>query len=203
MWAQSFFKNIYVRNLLILILVFVLLLFTVLIGLNYYTQHGKSVEVPNVKGLSVKEAKAFLAGKNLNFVVVDSVFIKNAIPGSIFETTPPVASRVKKGRTIYLKVVAYMPHLITIPDVKDSSQRQSMAMLHSLGFENVEIKWVKGIYRDLVLGIESNGQPVSSGQRVPANTHLSLLVSSGSDDIMLLDNPAIDSTDVESDEPLF
>jgi len=202
MEKRSFLKNIYIRNLFGLILVFILLVSAVLIGLKRYTQHGEAVEVPDVKGLSVETAEPFFTAKDLNFAIVDSIYNKGAIPGSIFETTPPVGSMVKKGRIIYLKIVAFLPQLISIPDVKDSSQRQSIAMLKSLGFENIGIKSVPGVYRDLVLGIESKGVPMEAGQRVPANTPLSLLVSSGSDDILLLENPA-DSLEVSLDESLF
>jgi len=199
---QSIFKNIYIRNLLGLILVSIVLIYAVLIGLKRYTHHGEAVEVPDIKGLTIEKAEPFFTDKNLNFAIVDSVFNKNAVPGSIFETIPPVGSKVKQGRTIYLKVIAFQPQLITIPDVKDISQRQSRAMLQSLGFENVGIKIVSGIYRDLVLGIESRGIPLEPGQRVPANTPLSLLISSGSDDIILLENP-VDSLGVSLDESLF
>jgi len=195
-------KNIYIRNLLGLILVSVLLVIIILIWLNRYTRHGETVDVPDVKGFSVEDAAPFFTQKGLNFSIIDSIFIKNAVPGSIDETTPPIGSMVKKGRTIYLKIYAYSPQLITIPDVKDASQRQSIAMLRSLGFENVTIKMVAGVYRDLALGIESRGKPLDAGQRVPADTPLSLLVSSGSDDILLMDNP-IDSTDENQDDFWF
>ena len=202
MEKRSLLKNIYIRNLLGLILVIVILVSAVLIWLNIYTQHGKEVEVPNVKGLMVGNAAIFFTEKNLNYTVIDSVFVKNAIPGSIAETTPPVGSKVKEGRIIYLKVNAYLPLLITIPDVKDSSQRQSLAMLRSLGFENVNVKMVSGVYRDLVMGLESRGALLEAGQRVPAGTPLSLLVSSGSEETLLLENPA-DSIEVNADDSWF
>ena len=199
MGKKSFFKNIYVKNLLGLVLVSVLLLFAVLTGLKRYTQHGKAVEVPDVKGISVENAEPFFTGKNLNFAIIDSVFIKNATPGSILETIPPVGSMVKQGRTIYLKVVTYQPQLIAIPNVKDVSQRQSMAMLRSLGFENIDVKPVPGAYKDLVLGIECRGIAMETGQRIPANMPLTLLVSFGSDDILLLENPVV-SVEVSIDD---
>ena len=202
---RSILKNIFIRNLLGLFLVSILLAVTVLIWLNHYTQHGEAVEVPDVKGISVEKAEAFFTGKNLKYLVVDSVFVKNAVPGSIAETTPPIGTMVKKGRTIYLKIISRMPPLITLPDVKDSSQRQALAMLRSLGFEKVEVKMVPGVYMDLVLGLESRGTAVDAGQRVYADTPLSLLVSSGSSDIVPLDSP-VDSTDSSggnSDESWF
>jgi len=199
---QSILKNIYVRNLLGLILITILLTVAVLIWLNHYTQHGKVVEVPDVKGLSVEKAESFFTKKRLKFSVVDSTFNKNATPGSIAETTPPMGSMVKEGRTVYLKINAFLPQLITIPEVKDASQRQSLARLRSLGFENIEIKMVPGVYKDLVLGLESKGSPLEAGQRLPANAPLSLLVSSGSDDILLMENP-VDSGEVTPDESWF
>jgi len=202
MEQRSILKNIYFRNLLGLIVLTVVIISAVLVWLNYYTQHGKAVIVPDVKGISVENAHVFFTEKNLNYTVIDSVFIKNAVPGSIAETTPPVGSMVKEGRTIYLKVNAYQPRLITIPYVKDSSQRQSLAMLRSLGFENISIKMVSGIYKELVIGLESKGIPLEAGQRVPANTPLSLLVSSGYEEILLLED-SIDSDEVISDESWF
>jgi len=198
MKKKSFFNNIFVKNLLGLIIVTVVLVSAVLIWLNQYTQHGKAVEVPDVKGLSVEKAEPFFINKNLNYIVVDSTFNKNAVPGSIVETTPPVGSMVKEGRIIYLKINSYLPQLITIPDVTDISQRQALAMLRSLGFEKVEIKFVPGVYKELVLGLESREVNMEAGQRVPANTPLSLLVSSGYEDILLLEN-AEDSIVVSSD----
>ena len=198
MKKRSYLKNIYISNLLGLIFAFVLLSFTVLHGLDYYTQHGKTVEVPDVKGFSVEKAAPLFVNRGLNSVVVDSVYIKNVRPGIIAETTPPVGSMVKRGRTIYLKVASFLPQLIRIPDVENSSQRQSLAMLRSLGFENIEIKLVPGVYKDLALGIESNGKKMEAGQRVSADTPLFLLVSSGSDDILLIENPA-DSIELSVD----
>jgi len=202
--TRSFLKNIYVRNLLGLILVFFILVSVILFWLNLYTQHGKSVEVPAVKGLPVENAAVLFTEKNLNYTVVDSFFVKGAVPGSIAETTPPIGSKVKQGRTIYLKIHAYQPQLITVPDVKNTSQRQSLAMLRALGFENVTVKLVSGIYADLTMGLASNGRFLEPGQHVPANTPISLLVSSGSEEILPMENPVDSAIDVvSSDDPAF
>jgi len=195
-------KNIYIRNLLGLILVIILFAFMLTFWLNHYTQHGEAVEVPNVKGLTVENAAELFEKNNLNYTVIDSVFFKGAIPGTVAETTPSIGSMVKEGRIVYLKVNAFLPLLITIPDVKNSSQRQSFAMLKSLGFENVSVKMVKGDYADLTVGLESKGSPLEAGRRVPADTPLSLLVSSGSSDIVPLGN-SDDSIEITPDDSLY
>jgi beta-lactam-binding protein with PASTA domain len=175
----NFLKNIYVKNLLIAVLVFLVLVFVILSWLKVYTQHGEGVEVPDVKGLQIEKAEAFFTSKELYFQIIDSTFSKGAIPGSILETVPPIGSKVKKGRTIYLKINSFTAQLIAVPDVKDLSQRQALAMLQSIGFERVAIKLVPGAYRDLALGLESRGMPVEPGSKFSLDTPLSILVSSG------------------------
>jgi beta-lactam-binding protein with PASTA domain len=203
MKKRSFFNNIFIKNLLGMSIVAAVLLTAIIVGLNIYTQHGKAVEIPDVKGLSLEKAESYFFNNSLNYVIVDSVFIRNATPGSIIETVPPVGSMVKKGRTIYLKVIAYTPQLITIPDVKDTSQRQSLAMLQSRGFENIAVVSVPGVFRDLVLGLESRGVPMEAGQRVPANTPLSLLVSSGQEEIPDTEDPEDEQVEAIADESWF
>ena len=179
MKKRSVLNNIFVRNFIALIIVTVVLVAAVLSWLNFYTQHGKAVEVPDVKGISVEIAEPFFTKNKLKYLVIDSVFNKNAIPGSIAETTPPVGSMVKEGRTIYLKVNSFLPNLIPVPDVMDTSQRQALAMLRSLGFEKIDIKIVPGIHRELVMGLESRGVSLEAGERISTDMPLSLLVSSG------------------------
>jgi beta-lactam-binding protein with PASTA domain len=193
----NFLKNIYVKNLLAAILVIVVLVLAVLTWLKTYTQHGQSVEIPDVKGLLVENAEPVFASKELNYQVIDSVFSKGAKPGSIVESVPPIGSKVKRGRTIYLKINSYTAQLLSIPNVNGISQRQAFAMLKSIGFENVSIKFVPGAYRDLVVGLESGGAQLEPGDKVPINISLSLVVSSGTGEITSFE----DSTVIEETNP--
>ncbi|GHT14228.1 PASTA domain-containing protein [Bacteroidia bacterium] len=198
MQIGKFLKNIYVKNLLIAVLIFLVLVFAILSWLKVYTQHGEAVEVPDVKGLQLEKAEAFFTSKDLFFQVIDSTFSKSAIPGSILETVPPIGAKVKKGRTIYLKINSFTAQLITVPDVKDLSQRQALAMLQSIGFERVTVKIVPGAYRDLAIGLESRGVPVEPGSKFSLDTPLSILVSSGTEEIVA---PDVDSSVILEGSP--
>lgn len=192
------FANIYIKNILIAIAILIILVFIVLQWLNVYTHHGKQVTVPDVKGMQVEQAAPFLEQKSLHYVVVDSIYAKNQVAGSILETVPPIGTNVKEGRTIYLTVNAGTAQLLTVPAVIDMSQRQASALLLSLGFESVKIRTVTGAYKDLVVGLETaGGRTVETGSRIPANTTLSLLVSSGEADISLPDSVEVITEDSE------
>jgi len=178
--------NIYVKNVLIALTILIVLVFVVLQWLNFYTRHGKQVAVPDVKGMQVEQAAPFFTEKTLQYLVVDSIYIRNKPAGSILETVPPVGTNVKEGRTIYLTVNSSSVGLLTVPQVTDMSGRQAEAILRSLGFGNIRTRIVPGAYRDLVTGLESiGGNPVAAGSRIPAATVLVLLVNSGQEEILI------------------
>lgn len=180
-------------------MVFVVLVFVVLAWLNSYTRHGSQVEIPDVKGMQVADAAPFLAQKRLRYEVIDSTFVRNKAAGSILETVPPVGTNVKEGRTIYLTVNSRTAQMLIVPVVKDMSQRQAKAILKSVGFETVTVKSVSGAYKDLVMGLETKGRELNSGERLPADTPLTLLVSSGVEEEIFSD----DFNPVNLDESWF
>ncbi|MCC8147178.1 MAG: PASTA domain-containing protein [Bacteroidales bacterium] len=179
MKISNFFSNIFIKNILLSIAVFLIIVFVVLGWLNRYTNHGQQVEVPDVRGMQVADAAPFFQQRTLRYEVIDSTFVKNKAPGSILETIPPVKTNVKAGRTIYITINAYTAQLLAIPSVKDMSQRQALAILRSLGFESIDTKIVPGAYKDLVLGLEGGGRTLEPGERIPADTPVYILVSSG------------------------
>ncbi|MDR1610978.1 MAG: PASTA domain-containing protein [Candidatus Symbiothrix sp.] len=180
MGLEKIFKNVIIRNLLLVILFFAILVSGISVWLNAYTNHGESVEIPDVKAMKLEVAKPLFEAKELACQVIDSTYNKTVSPGTIIETIPPVGSKVKKGRTVYIRLNSYSSGMISIPDVRDVSHRQATAMLKALGFERIETRWVEGHFRDLVIGVEYRGQTLQIKEKVPANAVLTLLVSSGS-----------------------
>ncbi len=190
-------RNPYIRTLLLATGILLVLTVLALWGLSIYTQHGKAVVVPDLKGLQVSEAVPFLEKNNLRYEVIDSSFIKNAAPGSITEIIPLAGTKVKENRIIYLRINAFATQLFSIPEIKDLSQRQATAMLSAIGFERISVEFVDGVYRDLVVGLRANGRDVSAGDKLPVTSRLTILVSSGSGSIQA-DSVVIDTTSEES-----
>jgi beta-lactam-binding protein with PASTA domain len=174
-----FRKHPLVANFLLAALVVIVLVIVLLSWLKSYTNHGEAVEIPDVKGLLVEDAASLLQTRELNYEVIDSLFVKNAVVGTIVETVPPIGTPVKKGRKIYLTINSFSSQLITIPDVIETSQRQAVSILKSLGFESIQERIVPGDFRDLVVGLETKGKTIFPGDKVPSNSRLVILVSSG------------------------
>ena len=181
-------KNPYVLNLLLAVVVACGLIYGTLKWLDKYTRHNEAVVVPDVKGLRVEEAAEFFKNNNLRYNVIDSVFSKDVSPGAIVELVPSAGSKVKEGRIVFITVNAMTSQMATIPEVEDLSFRQAYALLRARGFENVEIEYVPGDFKDLAVSVDLRGRTSSKGEHVPLTAPLILKVSSGEAEILSEDS---------------
>jgi len=196
----SFKENKYLWwNVIAMIVLTGLLIFLVLKGIDVYTQHGKSVLVPNLKGMNEEEARTMLKNRGLDCVVVDSSYDKNKISGCILEQNPSNGQQVKEGRTIYLTVNSLTMPMQTIPDVADnSSVRQATAKLISAGFQLTANESVTG-ERDWVYGIKYNGRQLMLGEKVPTGATLTLMVGNGIKEVIQEDSVNIEEGDINTE----
>ena len=77
--------------------------------LQWYTDHGEYVSVPDLKGLSTEDAIRALQDRNLDYLVIDSIYDRKATAGSVFDQSPAVESQVKEGRQVFLTIYRYSP----------------------------------------------------------------------------------------------
>ena len=164
------------------IIFFCIIIFAVLQALNAYTLHNKAIVIPDVKGLSIADASVFLENKGLRFEVIDSVYTKDVKSGAIAEIIPAIGSKVKKGRILFITINAHTVQMAAIPNIIDLSLRQGEAQVHAQGFISVEIKYVPGPYRDLIIGIECQGKDLNQGELIPLTSALILKVGNGGRD---------------------
>ena len=97
--AKSSFRNSIIKNIAVMIVLGAVLVMASLVLLHLYTRQNKSVEVPQVKGMQLKEAMVILKSRGLNFSVIDSLYDKNAIPGAIIEQVPVAKRSAKECRS--------------------------------------------------------------------------------------------------------
>lgn len=180
--AQKINKGLYlIINLVAMAVIAVVLVLLTLKGLNSYTKQGEAVEVPNVEGLTVERAKAMFASSELFCEVSDSTYVKDKPKGVILDCVPPIGSKVKEGRLIYLTVNRLAVPLVQIPDVADnSSSRQARARILAAGFKLTEDEMIGG-ERDWVYAVKYNGRELEVGEKVPSESLLTLVVGDGSE----------------------
>lgn len=175
----TIFSNTYVKNIFFMAIILAALIGSALFGLNIYTRHNHSINVPDLKGMQVRDAEALISSSQLRYEVVDSIYQKDGTPGSILEQIPVGNSKVKEGRTIYLTVLSVNEPLVGIPDLEDTSLRQSQTILNNLGFTNIKVTYIPSEYRDLVYSIEYKGIKLKPGEKIPKGATITINVGNG------------------------
>jgi len=196
--AKDFLKKIFssylVGHLVAMIVVIILLCVGVKYALDYYTHHGEGIEVPDLEGMAYEKAYRLLEGKGLFIVVSDSGYNKKMAADCILAQTPNCGQKVKEGRVIYVTVNSSSSPTFSIPDIVDNSSfREAEARLTAMGFKLTEPLLVEG-EKDWIYGIVCRGRRVSSGDRIPIDYPLTLMVGKGTLD---------DSTYVEYIDPVY
>ena len=169
----------FIKNTLIAITIVVGLVWATLIMIDFYTNHGKTEKVPDLKGLSMEQAVEMLDRNGLKFEIIDSVFVKDKKLGTIIEQTPTPNTLVKPGRAIYLIINSSQVRQVTIPAITDVSVRQAEAMLKSLGINVSTVEYAPSDYKDLVIDIKYRGQSVVPGTRIPDGSSVILVAGNG------------------------
>lgn len=183
-----FKKDSFLTNILLMVAASVVLVFILIFGLDLYTRHGKTVTVPDLRGKTVAEMKRILDEAGLDYEINDSTFSRTAIPGTVREVFPEPGSQVKAGRILFIAINGYHQRKQTVPNYKDQSARQILALLKGLGFESVEQRVVPGGYVGSVVGLQTlDGNAVLAGTQIPIDTKLILLVAGQVIDTLGLD----------------
>ncbi|MDR3652859.1 MAG: PASTA domain-containing protein [Paludibacter sp.] len=167
------------KNLLIAVAIIVALSWAALIGVDFYTHHGESEIIPDLRGSYVEEAEVILAKKGLYPQVIDSVYVRGKKLGSIIDQIPPANSSVKSNRPVYLIINSRQVHQVTLPEINDVSYRQADAMLQSIGLSVSNVEYAPSEYKDLVSEVKYHGRSILPGTRIPEGSALVLVVGSG------------------------
>lgn len=181
---KSIHGNWIVRN-LILGVVFVLVLVTVVsVFLSIRTRHGKEITVPDLSGLTVRDARVTALAANLMVTVSDSVFMKRIPRGAVVSQLPRAGSRVKPGRKIALTINSQVPKKVTMPNLIHVSLRQAKAELSAKGLVLGRLKYVSDIATNNVLQQQYRGRDIDPGTQLYSGSVIDLVLGLNGADAM-------------------
>ncbi|MFM7815075.1 MAG: PASTA domain-containing protein [Flavobacteriales bacterium] len=89
-------------NLGYIALVYIAILIGAWYWLKIYTKHDVYVSIPDLKGKTIEEAIEMLEDRDLEYLIIDSIYDRSASPGTIVDQSPIADSRVKEGRQVFL-----------------------------------------------------------------------------------------------------
>ena len=102
------------------------------IAMPIYIRKGNSIRLINVRGKILDRGINELKISGFNGVVFDTVYTSNIEPQTIIDQYPPSGQKVKKGRTIRLKI-ARPEKMIDVPSLVGQSKRSAEIKIQQLG----------------------------------------------------------------------
>ncbi len=208
MEKQSFLKKLTGKHLWGNLLAMLLIIFLISLGLKYglelYTRHGQSVEMPDIVHKSFEQAEAMLDSLDLNIEVSDTDFVKSLPPDCILEQSIAAGDIIKPDRVVYVKINAAHSPSKPIPDIVDnSSLRDAQNKLTSLGFKLGDPEYVPG-ERDWVYGLKCRGRSLFEGDMVSTEDVLTIQVGDGRRNLseeVTFTQPTLEDTGTDNDAP--
>lgn len=196
MTVKEFYQRITGRylwgNLLAMLLTLVVVIVGVFVFLNFYTHHGETIAVPNLRGQRTEVAMRKLEALGMRGEVVDTGYNPRELADVILDQDLEPGYQVKVNRLIRLTVNAASPRPVTLPDIADNcSLREAKMRLEILGFRLTPIRRIRGDL-DWVYAVEARGKEVRKGDKLNVNIALTLVVGDGAEDEVFNGNDSLD-----------
>lgn len=161
--------------------------------LDFTTNHGQEITVPNLSKLSEEQVEEKLDNMNLDYVLLDSVDYKKDYPKhSVVEQDPLPGAKVKKDRKIYIKINSSGFTSVKIPDLIEKTFRQAAPTLKAMGLEVGTITYQPYLGKDMVLEMRMNGKKLRIGEKVLKSSKIDLVLGDGK---VGFDDTQLDSLD--------
>jgi len=176
---KSLFNWKVLLNLLVAIGVFVGLVWLTFRWLEYHTNHGQEIPVPNVVNKTVHEAIKILDDTGLEYEVDSSKYDPKFKPFQVLQVFPSPGSRVKDGRTVRLKVNPKTWAAIALPDVINKYSGLAFQRLEQVGLKVGDTIYEPSIQKDAVLRILFRGAEVKPKTKLPRFSIVDVVIGSG------------------------
>jgi len=176
----EFFKSrIFIRNIIAIVLSLLIMFFLVLQALKIFTHHGESLTVPDFKGYTIQEVEKICKEKKLRYLIIDSMYVPDAVFFTVVDQNPKPNSKVKRKRKIYLTLSSDTPPKVKMPDLIDVTLRQAISILQSSGLKVGDLEYIPDIAQNVVLKVKKDGREVKGGTFISKGSQIDLVLGDG------------------------
>jgi beta-lactam-binding protein with PASTA domain len=184
---------IVLKNCLSILAIIGAMILTSTYWMQCYTTHGETIEVPELSGVSYKEAKKKASRHDLDVAIADSIYQIDKPAGLVILQDPKPGDRVKENRTIYLTVTKNNPDLLKLPSLRgnDDFERYSKT-LKSLGLKPRITSTVfdEKLEQNTIVTVQYRGEDITrkidigAGVQVNMGEFIDFVVSSGAEGLV-------------------
>lgn len=176
---KSLFNWRVLLNLIAAIGVFIGLVWLTFRWLEYHTNHGQEIPVPNIVNKSVYDAVKILEDTGLDYEVDSATYNPKYRPLQVLKVWPYPGSRVKDGRAIQIMVNPKGWAPVAIPDVINKYSGLAFQRIDQVGLKVGDTIFEPSIQKDAVLRILFKGNVIKPGSLLPRFSVIDVVIGSG------------------------
>ncbi len=169
--------------------------------ITFITHHGEEITVPNLAKLTPEQIESKLDELNLNYEIIDTVDYNKDFPKlTAVQQEPTAGSKVKGGRTIYIKLNASTFKMVAVPDLIEKTFRQAVPTLKAVGLVLGDTTYVPYLGKDMVMRMLINGKPIKPGTKILKASRIDLVLGDGK---VVFDETEVDSLAQEQSKKIL
>lgn len=173
-------SKVFVAQLLAAMAIMAVIAFLFFHWITFVTNHGNEITVPNLAKLNEDQVEEKLNELDLDYEIIDTIDYNPNFPKlTVAQQEPTAGSKVKGGRTIYIKLNAATFKMVALPDLIEKTYRQAVPTLKAIGLQEGTIKYIPYIGKDMVLEMWMNGKKIKAGTRVLKASKIDLVLGDG------------------------
>ena len=174
LFSKKFFIQLAIAALIVIVLFFILISY-----LKYFTKHSKELTLPNFYGYTLHEIDSAGFSEVYDFFVIDSMFDDLNRKGAVVIQSPTPGSKVKKGRNVYFTIVASLPEMVIMPDLKDLTLRQAINIIEANKLKTGKLIYTPSFDKNAVLQQFFEGDTIFPGDTLQKGSKIDLVIGSG------------------------
>ncbi len=174
---RSFLKTTdFRKTLLRVVLIYAGCVVVVWFFLNWYTDHGEFVTVPELKGMKLEEAMQTLQDRDLGHLIIDSIYDKKAEAGTILEQSPAPESQVKEGRQVFLTIYSFEAPMEKLSVKEGDFAAVAMIKLKNKGIEFDTLYEANNTFPGSIIRVSYKGRKTKPDDLIPKGGKVTLVI---------------------------
>jgi eukaryotic-like serine/threonine-protein kinase len=171
-------KPLWVNILFAIVLIFIIL-FLFLLSLDFFTRHGKTLNIPTVINMPLSEAEKVLKDQGFDIEIQDSIYSDTASPLSVIRQFPEADAVVKENRTVYLTINRAVAPAIEMPNLEGMSFRTAQLVMKQYGLKLKDTVFKPDFAKNSVLEQQYDNERIKPGTKIAMGSGIVLVLGSG------------------------
>jgi len=142
------------------------------------TNHGESITVPDLEGISVDELQDFLVERDFRYEVIDSVYSEDLPPLTVTRQFPKANAKVKQNRKIFISVNSVNPPSTRMPDLLDKTLKNAELILKSYELKRGKVLSKPDPFRN-VLEQRYQNDTIPPNTKIPKGSVIDIVIGDG------------------------